>query len=226
LFTTLKNGLQSLVDALIEHARPEIVHGSVDRIEKGWRVRVAGDWIECDHVVVACRPAAVLPDLFPAIQYNSGGVIAVGYRRTDIKTELDGSGFLVPRVERRDISACTWVPRKFDFRVPEDKILIRLFTTGGSANWRDEVREKLGITAEPLFVQEYRWPESMPQYNVGHTELVKLIREMLADLPGLHLVGNAYDGVGIPDCIRMAKDVAQRITTYATPGPTSSRSTL
>jgi oxygen-dependent protoporphyrinogen oxidase len=74
-----------------------------------------------------------------------------------------------------------------------------------------EVREKLGITAKPLFVIEHNWPESMPQYNVGHSELVKIIEGMLQDLRGLHLVGNAYYGVGIPDCIKMGKQVASRI---------------
>jgi oxygen-dependent protoporphyrinogen oxidase len=103
------------------------------------------------------------------------------------------------------------VNNKFDHRAPEDKILIRLFTTGGEADWRAEVQEKLGITAEPLFVRENPWPNSMPQYNVGHRETVKIIEEMVADLPGLHLAGNAYSGIGVPDCIRMGRQAAERI---------------
>jgi len=74
-----------------------------------------------------------------------------------------------------------------------------------------EIREKLGIPAEPLFLREHHWPQSMPQYNVGHTEAVNIIEEMIKDLPGLHVVGNAYYGIGIPDCIRMARQVANRI---------------
>jgi oxygen-dependent protoporphyrinogen oxidase len=90
-------------------------------------------------------------------------------------------------------------------------VLIRLFTTGGQADWRAEVAEKLGITADPLFVQENLWPNSMPQYNVGHQEIVKVIEDMVKDLPGLHLVGNAYYGIGVPDCIKMGKAAAERI---------------
>jgi oxygen-dependent protoporphyrinogen oxidase len=212
LFTTLKNGLQTLVDTLVEQMQPRVIHGTVERIERGWRVRVDGEWLHCDHVVVACRPEIVLPDLFPRIQYNSAAVIAIGYRRSDIERPLDGFGFLVPKVERKTVTACTWVGNKFNHRVPEDKVLIRLFTNGSKADWRAEVKEKLGIAAEPLFVKETVWMNAMPQYNVGHAELVAMIEAMLKDFPGLHLVGNAYSGIGIPDCVRMGKQVAERIS--------------
>lgn len=214
LFTTLKRGLQSLVDELVRQLKPQVIQGEVEKVDKGgkgYRVRVNGDWLEADHVVIACRAAAVLPDLFPAIRYNSASVTCVGYRKSDIRNPLPGFGFLVPRVERKSISAVTWVPHKFDHRAPDDKVLLRLFTAGGKADVLGEVREKLGITAEPLFLREHHWPHSMPQYNVGHTELVKIIEGMLKDLPGLHVVGNAYSGVGIPDCIKMARQVASRI---------------
>jgi oxygen-dependent protoporphyrinogen oxidase len=215
LFTTFKSGMQTLIDTLVDRLRPEVVQGEVETLERGWRVRVNGDWLEADHVVVACRPAGVLPDLFPPIRYNSAAVIAIGYRRADVPKPLAGSGFLVPAVERRGVSACTWVNNKFDFRAPEDKVLIRLFTNGGAVDWRSEVAEKLGITADPLFVRDNPWPLSMPQYNVGHQAVVKLIEEIVADLPGLHLVGNAYSGIGIPDCIRMGKQAAGRIAALA-----------
>jgi len=211
LFTTLRSGLGTLVDTLVDKLRPEVIRGRVERIEKGWRVRVNGEWLNADQLVVACRAQNVLPDLFPPIRYNSASVIALGYRRADIGRDFEGFGFLVPGVERKGISAATWVNNKFDGRAPDDKVLIRVFTTGVKADWQAEVREKLGITAEPLFVRESFWPNAMPQYNVGHGELVKMINEMLADFPGLHLVGNAYTGIGIPDCIRMAKQVAERV---------------
>jgi oxygen-dependent protoporphyrinogen oxidase len=94
-------------------------------------------------------------------------------------------------------------------------VLLRLFTTGGKADVLGEIREKLGIAAKPLFVIENNWPESMPQYNVGHSGVVKIIEEMVKDLPGLHVVGNAYYGIGVPDCIKMGKQVASRIAESA-----------
>jgi protoporphyrinogen/coproporphyrinogen III oxidase len=216
LFTTFRRGLQTLVDELVRRIRPEVVKGAVEKIEKGWRVRVNGDWIDADQLVVACRAQGVLPDLFPPIPYTSARVTAIGYRKSDLGVNFDGFGFLVPRVERRELSAVTWVPNKFDYRVPDDKVLLRCFTGGSRADVRAELKEKLGITAEPLFTQEADWPESMPQYEVGHGEKVRLIEEMLRDFPGLHVAGNAYYGIGIPDCIRMGKLVAEKIVSTAT----------
>lgn len=220
LFTTLKSGVGTLVDKLVEKLRPEVIHGKVERIEKGWRVRVNGDWIEAGQVVVACRAQNVLPDLFPPIRYNSASVVALAYRKSDLnRPDFEGFGFLVPKIERKTVSAATWVGNKFDYRVPDDKVLIRLFTTGEKADWRGEVAEKFGITAEPLFVRENYWPHAMPQYNVGHDVIVKTINAMLTDFPGLHLVGNAYSGIGIPDCIRMGKAAAEKIAKQQVAAP-------
>jgi oxygen-dependent protoporphyrinogen oxidase len=73
----------------------------------------------------------------------------------------------------------------------------------------------MGIKATPILQRVIPWPDSMPQYTVGHAARIQMIEDMLTDFPGLHLVGNAYYGIGIPDCIRMAKQVAQKIITSA-----------
>lgn len=212
LFSSLRRGMGSLVDRLLERAKPEVITGTVERIEQGYRLRVNGDWIDSNQLVVACRTDEVLPGLFPAVPYTSSTVIAVGYRRVDVTHPLHGFGFLVPKRERKTLAACTWVNTKFDHRAAPGLVLFRCFFIGNSpGDWRQELREKMGITAEPVFTREYRWPQSMPQYELGHGERTGLVESMVADLPGLHLTGNAYRGVGIPDCIRMAKEVAQRV---------------
>jgi len=215
LFSTLREGLGTLIAELARQAAPEIIHGTAEALEKGYRLRVNGDWIEAQHVVLACRPTAIVPDLFPEMPWNSCTVVALAYRRSEIQHPLNGFGFLVPAKERRGLSACTWVGTKFAHRVPQDKVLLRCFTSGPPDDIRAELAEKMGITAEPLFSRVIPWPESMPQYPVGHADRVRIIEEMLRDLPGLHVTGNAYHGVGIPDCIRMAKQVAARIAASA-----------
>jgi oxygen-dependent protoporphyrinogen oxidase len=171
--------------------------------------------MEAGHVVVACKPSLVLPDLFPPMTYSSSTVVALMYRKSEVAHPLNGFGFLVPKKERKSIAACTWVGTKFDHRVTSDKVLLRCFVNGSVDDVLPELREKMGITAEPVFQRVIPWPESMPQYTVGHAQRVELIEGMLKDLPGLHLVGNAYYGIGIPDCIRMARQVAGRIITSA-----------
>src|SRR5262249_4184964 len=127
---------------------------------------------------------------------------------------------LVPRRERRKLIACTWVGTKFAHRVPDGKVLLRAFIEESGiseqavvAGISEELRDIMGINVQPLFWRVWRWPNAMAQYTVGHQERVAEIEARLKGIPGLHLAGNAYHGIGIPDCIRLGKQIAERITT-------------
>jgi len=136
----------------------------------------------------------------------------------------DGFGFLVPASEGRTLLACTFVHRKFLGRTPPGKAVLRAFL-GGMKNEallaesnqklvaavRRELQAILGIDAEPEYTQVSRWRRAMAQYAVGHQERVKRIATRVANLPGLRLVGNAYDGIGIPDCIRLGRTAAKEL---------------
>ena len=75
----------------------------------------------------------------------------------------------------------------------------------------DELREIAGVTAPARFTRIARWPRSMAQYTVGHPTREAELEARVAQIPGLHLAGNAYQGIGIPDCIRMGKAAAGKI---------------
>ncbi len=99
---------------------------------------------------------------------------------------------------------------KFPFRAAENRILLRCFLSGVEDNGAlpsvlEELKDLVGLTREPLFFRAYRWPLSMAQYTVGHQERMRDLEIRLAGKPGLHLAGNAYYGIGIPDCVRMGK---------------------
>lgn len=230
LFRTLKNGLGSLTDAISRFIEPNarVIHGAVEAIERsgsGWRLRVSGDWIEADRVALACEAhaAAVLSaSIDPAlsenlagISYTSSTVIALGFDPASFSRPPEGFGFLVPRRERRLLVACTFMGTKFPFRAPENRILLRCFLSGTPddpsllSSVLAELREVTGLKGEPLFSRIYQWPHSMAQYSVGHQRRIALIEARLKQNPGLHLVGNAYHGIGIPDCIRMGKQFAE-----------------
>jgi len=120
--------------------------------------------------------------------------------------------------------ACTFVHRKFLGRTPPGKAVFRAFLGGMKneallaesdatlvATVRRELSEILGnrvfsLGVEPEHAQVSRWRRAMAQYSVGHQERIKRITERLSELPGLRLAGNAYEGIGIPDCIRMAEE--------------------
>ncbi len=131
---------------------------------------------------------------------------------------MNGFGFLVPKRERKRLKACTWVHRKFELRVPGDQVVMRCFLTGESLEESDgalvdisrsELRDIMGVDAAPSFHDIHRWPRSMAQYTVGHRRRVEEIRSRVGALPNLHIIGNFFDGIGIPDCIRLGKEAAQ-----------------
>jgi oxygen-dependent protoporphyrinogen oxidase len=237
LFRTLRGGLGQMVEALAEGLRDHtrVVHGDAETVERAgaaYRVRVNGEWIATEQVVLACeahRAAALIrgmdgriAELFSAIPYSSSMTVALGFDERDFKLPLDGFGFLVPRKERRRLIACTWVGTKFPHRVPEGKVVLRCFLGGAedaailaesdetiTDALLHELRDIVGLNARPEFVRIVRWPNSMAQYTVGHDANVAELQQRLPR--GMHVAGNAYQGIGIPDCIRMGRQAAERI---------------
>jgi oxygen-dependent protoporphyrinogen oxidase len=232
IFRALKRGMGQLVDAIAARNPAKILRGSVDSLEHTgaiYRLRVAGHWMEADEVVLACpahQSAQLVRSLQPelshllaGIPYTSSTTVALGYNRADLQHPLNGFGFLVPARERTGILACTWVGTKFDHRVPDDKALIRCFfnstelsSTDAIETARTDLKRFMGVETQPSFTRISRWPESMAQYTVGHQQRVAAIEQALHGRPGLHLAGNGYYGVGIPDCVRLAKEVASKIS--------------
>lgn len=239
LFRTLKGGLGQLVDALMRAVTPsaQVHQGEAEALERtpaGFRVRVGGVWLDFAKVVLACQAyqaarltASVDPALarlLDAIPYSSSMTVALGYDKCSFQRPLNGFGFLVPHRERQRLIACTWMGTKFAHRVPPHRAVLRCFLGG----WRDpqvleesdeavtaivrlELAEIMGVRQEPAFVRITRWPASMAQYTLGHQQRLAQIEQRLEQIPGLYLAGNAYYGIGIPDCIRMGKEAAGRI---------------
>jgi oxygen-dependent protoporphyrinogen oxidase len=160
-----------------------------------------------------------------AIPYASSATINLAYKREDIPHPLDGFGFVVPFIEKRTVMACTFSSVKFAGRAPQGHALLRAFVGGALqpellemdeaellARVREDLRQLLGIERAPLFAEVARWLRSMPQYHVGHLARVQRIEQRLASLPNLALAGNAYSGLGIPDCIRSGEAAAEVLT--------------
>lgn len=225
IFKTMRHGMGTLIDTLI--SRVNLVRTRVESIalsESCWRVLAHGEWQAFDHVVLACGANLAAPliapidgrlsELLASIPYSSSSIWTFGYRRADVPHPLDAFGFLVPKPERRAIMACTWLGTKWPGRVPDDKAVFRCFSTDPDVS-REAVLADLNhlmdISAEPIFALQHRWPDSMPQYSVGHTARVAEIDARSAAIPGFSLIGNAFHGIGIPDCVHSAQKAAQSI---------------
>jgi oxygen-dependent protoporphyrinogen oxidase len=240
MFMTLRGGLQQLSDALVARLPPESLRANcgvsaVRREGELYRVELSdGTSLLADDVVIATpsyvaagllRPIdAGLADQLSAIRYVSTATVSLGYKRSDVAHPLIGAGFIVPHSEGRKITACSWSSAKFNHRAPEDSVLLRVFLGGAQSEAlaeqhedelvriaREELCIILGITATPVLVKAYRWHKANPQYDCGHEQRLIAIEQTLTRLPGLHVVGAAYRGAGIPDCIQSGTKAAQAI---------------
>jgi oxygen-dependent protoporphyrinogen oxidase len=245
MFTTLSGGLQQLPNALAARLNPQHVKcntpvQSLAAAGTQYRLTLSdGSTLLADKVVFT-TPAYVTADILQsldpaladqlrAIRYVSTSTVSLAFRRSKLTCDLNGFGFIVPATEGRRITACSWSSTKFSHRAPSDYALIRVFI-GGIFNEdlaeqddatliaiaRRELRDIMGITAEPVLARATQWRKSNPQYNVGHSARLDAIDQLVATHPGLYLAGAAYRGSGIPDCIQSGVDTAANIVAHQT----------
>eukprot|EP00913_Durusdinium_trenchii_P028488 g26716.t1 len=244
LFATLRNGLSSLFDVLTERIaeRADIRFGTpVSHIvpaENGWMLRTADGGEETfDAVIAAARSYQVgdmvagfdepLAESLRTIEYASTAVVVSGHRLEDVEHPLDAFGLVVPAIENRKVLAISFTSRKFPGRAPEGHVLLRTFVGGAMQPEllqhsddeirrivRDELASILGVGGEPDFIELTRYTNAMPQYHLGHLERVAAIESRVASHAGLAIAGNAYHGVGLPDCIHSGEQAAESIMNF------------
>jgi oxygen-dependent protoporphyrinogen oxidase len=177
---------------------------------------------ETANLVRKIDPA--ISDMLLRIPYVSSATVSLGFKKEVFGHPLDGFGLLVARTENKNIKAVSWSSTKFAGRAPKDHVLLRCFV----GNAQDEtivyqndkkildvvlndLKDIMGVTAKPILTRIYRWRNAMAQYTLGHGERVAFIEERLKNFPGLFLIGNAYRGVGVGDCINDAKQAVQML---------------
>lgn len=243
-FISLRGGVRQLIDALECALTGAIITGArvanIEQHANGYQVvTMSGATYAADAVVLATptyvsaslmhplRPA--LADALNTIRYVSTASVYLGFRRHEVSHPLDGFGFVIPRREQRRIFGCTWSSTKFGFRAPPEHVLLRCFMGGAGreeqlavtdveliAVARAELRDIMGLDAEPVITRVFRWHQANPQYDVGHAQRVQGIYAECALLPGIYVTGGAYEGVGVPDCVRHGRGVAKMVTAYLT----------
>lgn len=232
---------EALAAALTGTVRTETFVKSVRRSQSRFLVELEthrqATPVSATHVLVtvpAWEAARILEpthwamcDMLRDIRYVSTATVSMAYRKADLPASftMDGFGVLIPEIEKRGLIACTWSSSKFEGRAPEDGALLRGFVGGHRAEpdaelpdpeltdlVRGEFRDLFGIAADPLKIRIHRWIRANPQYDVGHRERVDIIDRYAQEVPGLHLAGSAYRGIGLPDCIHGAIRAVEAIS--------------
>ena len=255
MFVTLRDGLSELVAALVDRLRQErvILRSGVRVAALRVRSHQLGRWmydlicedgtaLSADALVLATpayasadlvRPLSPLAaGLMEQIPYASTATVSLVYDTQTVQTRLEGSGFVVPRREGRDLLAATWTSLKWPHRAPPTALSVRCYVGGvgresilqlDDAALIDRVRRELkaiaGLDSTPRYMEVNRWVRAMPQYRLGHAEGVSRIEAALSRFPGLAVTGAAYRGVGIPDCIKEGNSVAAQLIEYLRASP-------
>lgn len=234
VLTSFSEGIQSLTDALTNSLGKIVTSGKeVLRVNAGksapWRVSCADTTgYDADCVIIA-SPAYAAAEMLSAyaddvsgvlrqIPYASMTVVCFGYERERVSHPLDGFGYLIPKKEGRSILGTLWDSSMFENRAPQGKVLLRSMMGGacfpGYVKLSDDevvmrvkrdLKDVMGIDAEPSFIRIFRHPQAIPQYTVGHAVKLKALEERLAGHPGLILTGNSYRGIGLNDCVAAAQ---------------------
>jgi oxygen-dependent protoporphyrinogen oxidase len=239
LFTSLKEGMQQMVDALVGQVSADSLDTSatVQAISPegdGWIVSAGLDTDQFDGVILALptqaasnllgRANADLAAELRGITYSSSVTVTLGYDKKVRDSLPPGFGFLIPRSEGKRMLAATFVHNKFPHRAPDDRALVRCFLGGARDEQilslsddailrivRDELSQIIRLTAEPLFTRVFKWKGAMAQYGVGHLERLQRIASLRQRHPGLALAGNGYNGIGVPDCVRSGTEAVKTL---------------
>ncbi|MBI4826026.1 MAG: protoporphyrinogen oxidase [Nitrospirae bacterium] len=241
--TSFYDGAQKITDALSEALGSRVrvgtsVHG-INSSSGSYQIHTSAGIFEADIVILASPAYASsnilkeldreLSDILSTIPYPSLSVVCLGYRREKVGHGLGGFGFLIPQKEGRKILGTLWDSSIFPNRAPEGHVLLRTMIGGAKASELammddsrllntvlDELRPILTLKSDPDMARIYRWERAIPQYLVGHSDKLKKINERLRLHNGLYLAGNAYNGIGMNDCVengyKLAEEVVSRTT--------------
>ncbi|PWU67774.1 protoporphyrinogen oxidase [Gracilibacillus dipsosauri] len=243
MFYSLEGGLQTLVEALEQALGDEMIYKntkvkSLEKINSNYQLSLSdGSIVNADAVMVA-TPFASMKQMLGSYDFiqklgemkaTSVANVVLAFDQSAIKEDIDGTGFVVSRNSSNRITACTWTHKKWpETTVPEGKALLRCYVGRPGdeevIHLSDDGLEELvladlnkimRIDGKPLFSVVTRWENAMPQYRVGHKQMVeKLEGDLMEHLPGVYVAGSPYKGIGIPDCIDQGEETVKKMLEF------------
>jgi len=233
VLTSFKGGIQDLTDILVAELGMAIIRSGEETVKvvKGdsvpWRVITTRGEFSADAVILATpayasadfitESAPEISGILRQIPYSSMTVACFGYENEQIKYDLNGFGYLVPKQEKLSTLGTLWDSSIFEGRAPEGKVLLRSMMGGAcfpqyiklsdaevESRVRNDLEKTMGIKAAPSFIRIFRHEKAIPQYIIGHGKRLEALAGLLQKQPGLVLTGNSYRGIGLNDCVAAA----------------------
>lgn len=239
---SFKGGLQTLIERLAAELGASVRLGcAIEHIRRtaDGMFEVQGDGgFEIFDSVVDCTPAynaaellepmdTAFSDRLASVEYPPISVVYTGFKKSDVRFDMDGFGFLVPGLEKRKILGSLWTSSVFAGRAPEGHHLMTTFI-GGARNPElakrsedelieiavGEIGEVLGLQGEPVFTRVKKWERAIPQYNIGYENIVAAIDNFQQHNPGLFLCSNFYGGISVGDCVKNSLNTTRTVLEF------------
>ena len=242
-FVAPREGMGAFVQAIVNRLGEATIslESPVEQIaqtpEGGWKISVGGVQAQALDVagLILATPARRNPSLlqnvdptlaeeFSRIPYGSCALVSFGFLREQIGHALDGFGFVVPSIEKRQILSCSFSSIKYANRAPEGHVLLRVFVGGAMQSELvdlddgplqemvlRELSDLLSITRQPMLRYVKRQIQAMPQYYMGHEQLIERIEKRVEQLPNFAVASNVLHGIGIPNCIQTGEQAAEKV---------------
>lgn len=238
--TSFHGGVDRLTQRLEQRYRGNIQTSakvtSLRRIDQHYQIETSMTGTHTARAVIIAVPsyaaASILATLSPplaevvnGIPYAPIAVVCTGFARSSVQHDLNGFGFVVPRVEGPRLLGSIWTSSIFADRAPHDFVQFRTMIGGDGDSMVAALSEQelidlslkelapiIGLSGRPAVTRVYRWSRGIPQYKIGHQKRMSRIVEILQSSPGLQLIGNAYSGVGLNDCVKRADQSVTAVT--------------
>ncbi len=214
---------------------------SVKKSENNWEITCekGGELLtmKCD-IVLSTLPAhissalfsdfdPVLSRHFSEIYHPPVKVLFVVFKKSQIRTPLDGFGFLIPGKENKIFLGAIWSSVIFENRCGDDNAAFTIFI-GGAKNpdiFRrfgneldgkviEEFKKLMKIDGDPLFNKSVKWEKAIPQYNLGYNKHEEYFDKVENENPGLFFSGNYRGGISIGDCFKNSKPSAEKVKEF------------
>jgi oxygen-dependent protoporphyrinogen oxidase len=242
---SFKSGMQTLTDTLFDNLGESVrLNVEVFEIKKAangkYNLQTSDENINAESfdAVVISTPSFVaarliknfdveLSEQFAGIYHPPVAVVFTAFKKENIKFDLDGFGFLIPKLERRKILGSLWNSVIFENRAPEDFHLLTTFI-GGARNAElvdnsedillkialEELNSILHLSGAPVFAKAKKWEKAIPQYNIGYEKIVDSIENFKRRNAGIFFCSNFYRGISVSDCIKNASQTAAEIKDF------------
>lgn len=237
--TSFEGGLSVIIDRFEERYAEHIALGTgVSKITQGESCALVelsnGEVVSARHLILSLPAyqaavitkelSATLSNCLAQIEYAPISVVCLGYDASQVGLALDGFGFLVPAKEKKRILGSIWTSSIFANRAPDGCVQLRCMVGGDGDHEsaalsevelvtlvRSDLDEIMKITGEPKLTKVYRWAQGIPQFKVGHSDIMADIEQELDRLGNLHLTGNAYYGIGLNDCVKQSYKIVNSL---------------